>query len=275
MPIAQRKIEPEPLPGESHDSARIAGIGHNNPPPEERIPLEFREALLSERPDFLTLLDNLLGKVNPDPEKATDFGAVHRARCVDEDTLGKCGELVKKLRAAEGLVEATHRVAKAPYLIGGKLVDAEKNAFFARIGAGKYAVEELQREYYREQRRKEIAKEVEAQAERDLLDEERRKLEELARENDIDVAALPPPPPPPPPVAKAEPVRSDGGATVSRLTKWLSVVEDYRLAFTSVKDDAKVREAIDAAIQRIVTSTKGAKPLKGVRIYEDFKASNR
>lgn len=162
-----------------------------------------------------------------------------------------------------------------PYLNAGRLVDAEKNAFVARITAGKFAVEELQREYYREQRQKEIKAQAEAQAERDRLDEERRKLEELARENDIDVAALPPPPPPPAPIAKAEPVRSDGGATVSRLTEWLSQVEDYRLAFTSVKDDAKVREAIDAAIQRLVKATKGQKPLKGVRIYDDFKASNR
>lgn len=274
MPIAQRKIEPEALPGESHDSARTAGIGHNNPPPEERVPAEFREALLSERPDFLTLLDNLLGAGDPNSE-AYKPGSVQRAKCVDEDTLGKCGELVKKLRAAEAVVDATHKVAKAPYLIGGKLVDAEKNAFGARINAGKFAVEELQREYYREQRRLEMIAAAEVQAERDRLDEERRKLEELARENDIDVAALPPPPPPPPPVAKAEPVRADGGATVSRLTEWLGVVEDYRLAFTAVKDDAKVREAIDAAIQRIVKSTKGQKPLKGVRIYEDFKASNR
>ncbi len=200
---------------------------------------------------------------------------MHRAKCVDEDTLGKCGELVKKLRAAEALIDATHRTVKAPYLAGGRLVDAEKNAYAARISAGKYAVEELQREYYRAERQKELEAIAEAQAERNRLDEERRKLEALAAENDIDVAALPPPPPPPPPVVKAEPVRSDGGATVSRLTEWLSQVEDYRLAFTSVKDDAKVREAIDAAIQRVVKSTKGQKPLKGVRIYEDFKASNR
>lgn len=246
---------------------------HNQPPIEERIPAEFREALLSERGDFIVKLDQLLGTGDPNAEDFRE-GAVHRAKCVDDDTLGKCGELVKVLRACEQLVGKVHTEQKAPHLIAGRLVDAERNAFVARISTGKSKIETLQQDYLREQRRKEQEAEAERQAEIRRQDEERRKLEELARENNIDPAVLPPPPPPPP-IARAEPIRSDGGATVSRLTEWKSEVEDYRLAFTSVKDDAKVREAIDAAIQRLVKATKGQKPLKGVRIFEDVKASNR
>lgn len=247
---------------------------HNRPPPEELIPLEFREALLEERPDFLTLLDQLLGAGDPNTEEFKE-GAVHRAKCTDDETLGRCGELVKRLRSCEQLVSKVHTEVKAPYLLSGRLVDAEKNALIGRILNGKTAIETLQQDYLREQRRKEQEAEAERQAEFRRQEAERKRLADLARENDIDPVVVPAPAPPPPPVARTEPIRSDGGATVSRLTEWKSQVEDYRLAFTSVKDDAKVREAIDAAVQRIVKSTKGQKLMKGVRIYEDVKAGNR
>lgn len=246
---------------------------HNRPPPEEVIPAEFREALLSERANFLTLLDGLLGKGDPNSEDYVE-GSVDRAKCADETTLGLCGELVKRLRACEQLVSKVHQDVKAPYLLAGRLCDAEKNALHGRIMTGKSRIEALQQDYLREQRKKEQEAEAERQAEFRRQETERQRLADLARENNIDPVVIPAAPPPPP-VARAEPVRSDGGATVSRLTEWKSQVEDYRLAFTSVKDDAKVREAIDAAVQRLVKATKGQKPMKGVRIFEDVKASNR
>jgi hypothetical protein len=263
----------KPWPGENPASAP-APRDHNRPPPEEVIPAEFREALISERADFLTLLDQLLGKGDPDSEDYVQ-GSVDRAKCADETTLGLCGELVKRLRACEQLVSKVHQDVKAPYLLAGRLCDAEKNALHGRIIAGKSRIEALQQDYLREQRRKEQLAEAERQAEFRRQEAERQRLAELARENNIDPVVIPEAAPPPPPVQRAEPVRSDGGATVSRLTEWKSQVEDYRLAFTSVKDDAKVREAIDAAVQRLVKATKGQKPMKGVRIYEDVKASNR
>lgn len=247
---------------------------HNRPPPEEVIPAEFREALLSERADFMTLLDQLLGSGDPNSENFTE-GSVHRAICTDDKTLGLCGELAKRLRACEQLVSKVHKDVKEPYLTAGRLVDAEKNALVGRIHAGKERVESLQADYLREQRRKEQEAEAERHAEFLRQEQERQRLADLARENGIDETVVPSAPPPPPPAARAEPIRSDGGATVSRLTEWKSEVENYRLAFTSVKDDAKVKEAIDAAVQRIVKATKGQKPMKGVRIYEDVKASNR
>lgn len=254
-PWPVQKAEPNPR----------AVIGGNEPPLTERIAAEFREALLSERPDFMTLLDQMLGKVNPDPEKAEDLGSVHRARCTDEETLGRCGELVKRLRLCEALVDDVHVKVKKPYLDGGRAVDAEKNALKARIGNGKQAVQELMDAYAAEQ--------LKALREREAKErEEREKLAALARENNLE-AALPPAPAPAP--VRSGPVRSDGGATVSLGTEFVSTVTDYAKAFKKVKDNAKVREAIDAAIQKLVREAKGKIEIPGVSIAERAKTSAR
>lgn len=235
---------------------------HNRPPPEEVIPLEFREALLADHPDFLTLLDRYLGAGTPNAEDYKP-GAVDRAKCESDDDLAGCGKVDKALRAAQQHVEAIHKAVKEPYLTAGRLVDAEKNALLARITAGRFAIGDMMNRYAAEQRRKE-------REEAQRIEAERRRLEELARENNVDTSFIPPPQP----VAnKVEPLRSDGVA-VSTTTEWLCQVEDYVKAFRKVKDDAKVREAIDAAIKRIVKATKG-QPIPGVRVWEGVKASAR
>ena len=230
--------------------------GHNRPPPEEVIPLEFREQLLADHPDFLTVLDRYLGV-------GGEGGAVDRASATDDESLGACGKVVKFLRNAEKHVADTHKAVKQPYLDAGRLVDAEKNALVGRILAGRDKVEGVMNAYAAKKR----AEEAEEARRRDA---ERRRLEELARENNIE-AALPPPPPPPP--AATQPVRTDG-ATISTVIEYVCEVEDYGKAFKKVKDDAKVREAIDAAIKRIVKATKG-QPIPGVRIWESTKTISR
>lgn len=235
---------------------------HNRPPPEAVIPLEFREALLADRPDFLTLLDRYLGVGDRNSEDYKP-GAVDRAKCDNDDDLAACGKVAKALRAAEAHVDATHKVVKQPYLDGGRLVDAEKNALKARISAGQFLISDMMNTYAAEQRRKE-------REEARRIEDERRRLEDLARENNVDTSFIPPPQP----VAnKVEPLRSDG-VTVSTTTEWLCQVEDYVKAFRKVKDDAGVREAIDKAIKRIVKATKG-QPIPGVRVWEGVKTSAR
>jgi len=256
-------IKPWPEQNAPEENPR-AVIGGNEPPLEERIGAEFREALLGERADFMVLLDQLLGKVNPDLEKPEDLGSVHRARCDSEENLGKCGELVKRLRACETLVTSVHVAVKKPYLDAGRLVDGEKNALIGRISDGKAKVQQLMDGYAAEQLKAKREREAEEAANRE-------KLEALARANNLE-AALPPPPPPP---ARTGPVRSDGGATVSFGTEHVSTVTDYAKAFKKVKDDAKVREAIDAAIQRVVKTAKGKIEIPGVAITERAKTSAR
>lgn len=251
-----------PFPGENPASNPRAVMGGNRPPLEDQIPADFRDELLREKPDFLVVLDRYLGGTDPTTGEAVE-GAVDRAKAEDDETLASCGKVVKALRAAEQHVGAVHKAVKEPYLQGGRLVDAEKNALVARITNGRAKVERLMNEYAAEQLRKERESAAAAA-------EERRKLEELARENNL-AGALPPPPPPAP---KAAPVRSDG-VTVSTTIEHVGVVEDYAKAFRKVKDDARVREAIDAAIQRLVKAAKGQIEIPGVRIDEQVKTGSR
>lgn len=230
---------------------------HNKPPLEEVIPLEFKEALLAERGDFLTLLDRYLGTDEAE-------GAVDRAVANDEKTFALCGDVIKALRAIEQHVDKTHKAVKQPYLDGGRLVDAEKNRLTARIAAGRAKVQIIMDEYADRKRREEAA-------ERARAEEDRRKLEQLARENNLDAAL----PPVEEPAKKAEPVRSDSGSTISTSVEHVAVIEDYAKAYRKVKDDAAVREAIEKAIQRLVKAAKGKIELPGVRIVERTKTITR
>ena len=265
MPIQPAFADVDPWPD---NASAPAPKGHNKPPLEETIPLDFMEALLSDRPDFLAKLDDLLGTDDAS-------GSVDRATCTDDDSLAKCGSLINTLSFCIKHVDAKHVEIKAPFLLGGRLADGQKNTFNARILAGKQKVEAKQQAYSRERQR--IANEERAKAEagRQRIEAERRKLEELARANNIEPAALPPMPEPEP-IAEPErlKVRSDDGATVSTSVVNVPVVDDYAKAFRHVKNDAKVREAIDAAIARLVKATK-ATELTGVVFHEEIKINNR
>ena len=84
-------------------------------------------------------------------------------------------------------------------------------------------------------------------------------------------------PPPPAPVVMPEPerqiIRGDYGAAVSAKKEWYSSIEDYEVAFISVANNEKVREAIDRAIANMVRG--GVHEIAGVRIWSDVKVSNR
>lgn len=257
-----RKLDDEALAPAPRD--------HNKPPLEELIPLEFREQLTAEHPDFLVIVDNRCGVGDRNSE-------ADRAKCTDQDTYERCGKLAKKLRAMEQHVDATHTVVKAPYLQGGRMVDAERNALIGRIKAARDRVQSQMDTYLEAEREKQRQAERERQAELLRQEEERRKAAELLRENGISEDVLPAAAPPPPPVAPAPlagPVRTDG-ATISAGVEWRSQVTDYAKAFRKVKDDAAVREAIDKAIQRFVKATKGQVAIPGVTITDHARASVR
>lgn len=287
MPIAQPVFDDvEPWPDAK---PAIAGPGHNKPPLEEIIPAEFRAKLLEEKPEFLTRF-----------YAAIDAAA--RAVAEDDDTLAKCGDLVNLYRAQIAHINGTHKAVKEPYLQGGRLVDAEKNALIERVEAAKRKVEGIGNAYVAEREAKlkaerdrqaaeqraaadkaAAAERARLQAERDAeaaalaatsdaerakaaaAAEQARKEAEAAQEEAALAAAQT--------TTKAEPVRSDAGASVSGKQEWLSQVEDYTKAFKSVKDDPKVREAIDAAVKRLVKA--GKRELVGVRIWPVVKGNYR
>lgn len=277
--MAIRTLEPE---APTH-SAAPPPLGHNRPPIEEAIPLEFREALLSERADFLIVMDNYLGVGNPNAEDYKP-GAVHRATATDEASLALCGKVINTLRAMTAHVKKTHDDVKAPHLLAGRLVDLEQNTILARIEAGREIVAGLQAKYANDQLitlRKKQKQEADDAAEelriyRAELAEQKR-IDDEARANNMPVVHVAPPPPPPPPApveAPRGPIRTDG-ATVSLGTEWYAQVDDYVKAFKSVSTDSKVREAMDAALNRIVKASKAATKIPGVTAMECAKVSNR
>lgn len=286
--MATKPVFDDVAPWPEKPAPAAAHIGHNRPPLEELIPVEFRAELLRERPDFLNKMEAALS-------------AVDRVEVVDDETLGRAGDLVNIYRACLKHIDATHKTVKQPYLDGGRMVDAEKNALIGPIEDAKRRVEaagnaftakreaELRAERERRAAEERAAAERAAAAERErqraeqeaadaarnaASDEERQTAAARAAEAaqaaeeamaDAALAAAD--------TAKTEPVRSDAGATVSSKQEWQCAVEDYSKAFRAVKDDPKVREAIDAAIKRLVRA--GKRELAGVKIWPVAKADFR
>lgn len=265
-----------------------ATIGHNKPPVEEEAKAAFREALLTGRPDFEAKLDQFAS-------------AADRAKVTDDETYGRAGEFIKHLRAARKHVESAHVAAKQPYLTAGRVVDAEKNALIARLdtaaakvqpqmnawAAKKEAEARAERERIAaEQRRlaeqaaaaereriaaereaKEAARAATNEAERAAAEERRAAAAEAAEEA-MRAAALAPAA-----ASRADPIRSDGGATVSTKQVWNSRVVDYKAAFRNVADDARVREAVDKAVAALVRA--GKRDIKGVEVWATAQAVAR
>ena len=243
-----------------------AVMGGNRPPLDVEARFDFDEALEATKPGLRERIDQL--------QAASD-----RASATDEESAGKCGELVKQIRAAAKAVDDAHTTAKGPYLAAGRAVDAAKNELRGPLDTAKGKVEAKQTQFLREQ---EAIRQAELRRQRD--EEEARRREEIEREiakakehgrNIVDLDAIPaaPPPPPPAPEPERQVIRGDYGATVSGQKVWVSQVEDYEVAFIAVANNSKVREAIDTAIKAMVRG--GVHEIPGVRIWSDVKASNR
>jgi len=283
--VAARKAEePDaPLPGEAR-----ASIGHNAAPLEEMIPVEFRVALTEDRPDFLLKLAQVID-------------AAERMSVTDDESLGKAGEFANLIRACEKHISNTHETVKAPYLLGSRLVDAEKRTFLARLDPVKQKVQFAMNDYMAEREAKRRAEEARIAAEQraaaEAAEAAARAAQQAEREaelamlnaanederiaaaerafiaadaamNAMEAASQAPAQP-----KRAEPVRSDAGATVSGKTVWNSEVQDYAKAFKMVRSNPKVQEAIAAAVSGLVRA--GTREIPGVRIWSTIQATAR
>lgn len=259
MATAFPDVKPFPKPAPAAGSV----AGHNRPPLDVEARVSFDECL-DQREGFRDRIEQLVG-------------AADRATATDEATAGRCGELVKQIRAATKVVEDAHGTTKAPYLAAGRAVDAAKNEIVTRLEGAKRIVEGKQTVFLREQ---EAIRQAEARRQREAEEAARREAieREIAEakangQNIVDVAAIPSPTPPPVIEPERAIIRGDYGAAVSGQRIWLSQVEDYTVAFMAVENNSKVREAIDTAIKAMVRG--GVHEIAGVRIWSDVKASNR
>jgi hypothetical protein len=221
-----------------------ATIGHNKPPIEDDVRAQFREALLDERPDFLTRVDQIEGSAG-------------RVTVTNEDELGRAGDLVKMIRAATTYVEGVHKAVKAPYLAAGRTCDLERKVLVERLEEAKRVTERPMNAYV-------AAREAERRAAEEALRKAEREAAEAAAASAAPAPVVDAPPPP------AEPTRSDGGTTISTRQVWHAEIEDFTVAFIHVEDDPRVREAVQKAIDARVRA--GVRKLDGVRIYSTTKA---
>lgn len=259
MQTAFNDVKPWPKHAEGATTAAIAPMGHNRPPMDVEARSDFDEKL--------ALSKATRGKIDE------LVASADRAKAFNEDSLGKCGELVKQIRAADSVVSSTHETVKAPYLAAGRAVDAAKNELATKLAGAKKVVEDKQKTFLREEQAR---RDTEARRIRDAqeqADRERREQEAAAAAAGEPIAAPEPVYAPPPPTARMEPIRGDFGATVSTTKKKLCEVTDYTLAFMKVEKNAKVREAIDKAIAALVRA--GEHEIDGVRIWDDIAVSNR
>lgn len=265
MPITKPAIaEPEaPLPGENPVSA---GIGHNQPPPEEQVKIDFREGMIEKHPQFEQRIADL--------RAGADRAVVDTA-----EKAALAGDLVKQIRAMEGAVNDTHKTVKQPYLDAGRVADAEKNRLLADLTEAKNIITAKQTEFLRvEEAKREAARRAEearARAEAEAAAEAER--QRAAAEGQGDVAAMEAVEAVAAPVviAKAsEPIRSaDTGVIVSGRKEWQSQVNDYTLAVIEVLDDEGVRQAVEKAVARRVKA--GVRQIAGVHIWQATKAVTR
>lgn len=263
MPADELFPDVKPMPAPPPQAAGSVP-GHNKPPLEDDVRAQFRENLLSERADFLTRVSAL-------------EAASGRVKVDSEDTLGKAGDLVRFIRAAQKHVDAVHVETKAPYLAAGRVCDAEKNDLTARLEAARRKAAGPMDAYVAQ-------REAERRAEQARLEQQQREQAEAARarQAEIEAAAKAGEPEPeadlapiaePVVIPKKQPVRSDLGTSVGAKQVWRSKVEDYAKAWREVKSDPKVIEAIDAAVQRQVKA--GKRELKGVTIWPESQAVAR
>ena len=256
--IAPSKTSPQEaaLPGENPVSA---GIGHNNPPPEEQVKIDFRERMLEKHPTYEQRIADLAA-------------AAERAEVDSADKAALAGDVVKSINAMIGAVNDTHKDVKQPYLEAGRVADGEKNRLLGPLTEAKNTIQRKQTEFLRaeEARREAARREAQARAQREAeaaAEAERKRLEaegagDVEALAEVEVVAAPAV------VAKApEPIRSaDTGTVVSGRKEWQCQVEDYEVAVISMIDDPKVREAIDACAKRRVRA--GIHAIEGVRIWQ-------
>jgi hypothetical protein len=233
--------------------------GHNRPIPSEDARREFAD-LLAQRDGFEQRLTDLVSSAT-------------RAKAVDQESAGRCGELVKQIGAAAKVIEEARETVKQPYLEAGRSVDAAAKAKSGPLLDAKTSVTNMLNVFVREEEQK-------RQAEQRRADEARRAAEAEARERAAEAEKDGKPVSEPEPVQVYAPVaeeptriRGDYGTLTSARKVWKHEVTDYTLAFMAVEKNANVREAIDKAIAAQVRS--GEREIAGVRIFEDTVAQVR
>lgn len=198
-----------------------------------------------------------------------------------DDDLTAVGEAMKRVKAAQRVLEDKRSVAKGPILSAGRDVDA---AFKAHQVAGNTSLAPLQKNADTYVRAKQAAERERAKREeqeaREREEKARKRMEEAksaeaagnaaaAAEQAAAEAAK---------AAKAQrstaPVRGSG-ATVGARTFWDFTIDDPDKIDLNKLRDFLDPAAIEKAVRAVVKIKKGSTRIDGVRVFENSKANIR
>lgn len=226
-----------------------APIGHNRPPIQEAVVIDFNEGL-----------DNTEGL------RARIAGLLKRgdgvvAKCENAEQAGRYADGAKQISAVLKVIEAEREKHNRPMIEARDALNGAANALKNGLTAVDQKLRTAINAFQQEQRKLEL--------------EEQRKADELARQApeaaQAEAAANPEAPQPviqvaAAPVQRTE-IRGDFGAKAGTTTKWKAQVVKVRQLPDRILNNAKVIEAIEKVLNAEVRG--GTREIKGARIWAE------
>ncbi|MEA3537642.1 MAG: hypothetical protein U9R73_00765 [Pseudomonadota bacterium] len=255
----------KPWPGQKAEPAQ-AGMGHNKPPLEEQVVIDFDEAIRTE--GLAKRVDDLIAS------------AGRAGECDSAEKAEKFGDLIRKGGVAAKAIEAEREKLNRPLLTAQRALKGKSDGYISRLDAAMKGARAKLNAYMVEQDR--IAQEkrrlAEEQARKAAEAEQARIQAELdaqaaAGEGDTEFAEVAPLVEITPAVVEAPVIRTDEGTHVGLTAKWDHEIESVRKLPDSILKHEKVIEALNKVIGQQVRS--GTRQIKGVRIFQTKSVSVR
>lgn len=270
------------------------GMGHNNPPLEESIVLDFEEALRSR--------EGLIDRIAAMEAKAADVKP-----CTSAETAGRMGGFIKMTSAAAKAVEEEREKLNRPILTAQRALKAKADSYSQRAAAAGAKVRVQLDAYLAEEEKKRRAEaarlaEIERQAalaRQAIIDKanrqaaekaeaERQRLQAIeddraaAEKREAAVVEVEPEPvivAAPEPMFSAaatkSPIRGDYGTAVSTVERWDVKVVNIRQVPDAYLKHPTVLEALEKVIRPLVRGSNGLREIKGCEITSSLGSSVR
>lgn len=241
----------------------VAPIGHNRPPLEEQVVIDFNEALQTE-PHLMEKINALLARKDNIVDK-----------CTDADQAGKYADGAKAISTCIKTIEALRETQNRPLLTAQRALKGRADSIIDQL---KPVDQKLRAAILAFNREEEARAAAERERQQAIADAARKAAEEEAAR----LAALnPEAPPPPPPVIDIAPapvevatIRGDLGSQAGTTKRWRGEVEKVR----QLPDRFLTHPDVIAVLNKLLTaearSTKG-KEIKGARVWQEESVSIR
>ena len=238
---------------------------HNEPPLEERLLMDFSEALASA--GITQRVDNIIASAGRAPA------------CTSDVIAGQIGDLVKMARVAQTDVEAERERLNRPLLTAQRSLKAKADGIVEPMAGAVAGLRRSLDAYMAEEARKadqarRLLEEQARAAARAALEEHDRQVAaariaaEAEGASEAPVAEFVPPAPVYEAAPLAAPVaRGDLGARVGTKTVWKHRILSVRQIPDAILKNEKVVEALDKVIAAQIRG--GCRTIKGVEIWDE------